>query len=24
MRVNPKFPDWLPGVKTANSTVLCH
>jgi len=19
-----KFPDWLPGVRTANGTALCH
>jgi hypothetical protein len=23
-RVNPKFPDWPPGARTANGTALCH
>jgi hypothetical protein len=23
-RVYPKFPDWPPGVRTANATALCH
>jgi hypothetical protein len=21
---NQKFPDWLPGARTANGTALCH
>jgi hypothetical protein len=22
--VSKNFPDWLPGVRTANGTALCH
>jgi hypothetical protein len=23
-KVYPEFPDWPPGVRTANGTALCH